>query len=282
MYIIFYPCTNSLFILSIRSPESIDVKLSDNNGSPFRGMGKEELLQHSSKPFWRRLRMICISIILLGWLALIITVVALVLIYPKCKSPDSRSWWQNEVIYRIYVRSYKDSNGDGVGDLDGKITNNCYYGHHLFCCQLLKERVCKRWIAGSSFCNSWEAFHKTLGNCKCTPNIRSMISCINITVKHTFQIVLPRSGIEIGLHQGPWGGCDIAESRLRRWREWWRLPHQEPHEDWRVCWRGRGITKTYHAGARKRFNRPLFSKLVIVILNICGSSLQSGIPYCLS
>lgn len=103
----------------IRSPESIDVKLSDGNGTPFRGMGKEELLQHSSKPFWRRLRMICISIILLGWLALIITVVALVLIYPKCKSPDSRSWWQNEVIYRIYVRSYKDSDGNGLGDLDG-------------------------------------------------------------------------------------------------------------------------------------------------------------------
>nr|XP_022331218.1 neutral and basic amino acid transport protein rBAT-like isoform X4 [Crassostrea virginica] len=103
----------------IRSPEGIDVKVPESNGTPFRGMGKEELLQHSSKPFWRRLRMICISIILLGWLALIITVVALVLIYPKCKSPDSRSWWQNEIIYRVYVRSYKDSNGDGVGDLDG-------------------------------------------------------------------------------------------------------------------------------------------------------------------
>ncbi|XP_048728393.2 alpha-glucosidase-like isoform X2 [Ostrea edulis] len=105
------------------SPDDIDVKLSDNNTAtsvaPFRGMGKEELLQHSSKPFWRRLRMICISIILLGWLALIITVVALVLIYPKCKSPDSRTWWQNEVVYRIYVRSFKDSDGNGVGDLDG-------------------------------------------------------------------------------------------------------------------------------------------------------------------
>lgn len=114
------PSSNDKFDeIDIRSSESIDVKLSDNNGSPFRGMGKDELLVHSSKPFWRRLRMICISIILLGWLALIITVVALVLVYPKCKSPDSRSWWQNEVIYRIYVRSYKDSDGNGVGDLDG-------------------------------------------------------------------------------------------------------------------------------------------------------------------
>ncbi|WP_179510153.1 glycoside hydrolase family 13 protein [Sphingomonas melonis] len=34
-------------------------------------------------------------------------------------SSDQRRWWKEAVVYQIYPRSFADSNGDGVGDLNG-------------------------------------------------------------------------------------------------------------------------------------------------------------------
>jgi len=38
----------------------------------------------------------------------------------------TKAWWKEEVIYQIYPRSYKDSNGDGIGDLRGIISKLDY------------------------------------------------------------------------------------------------------------------------------------------------------------
>lgn len=33
--------------------------------------------------------------------------------------PFSRTWWKQAVVYQIYPISFFDSNGDGIGDLNG-------------------------------------------------------------------------------------------------------------------------------------------------------------------
>jgi hypothetical protein len=35
------------------------------------------------------------------------------------RSKMDAQWWRQAVVYQIYPRSFADSNGDGVGDLNG-------------------------------------------------------------------------------------------------------------------------------------------------------------------
>ena len=39
---------------------------------------------------------------------------------------NEKKWWKEAVVYQIYPRSFKDANGDGIGDLQGIISELDY------------------------------------------------------------------------------------------------------------------------------------------------------------
>lgn len=87
------------------------------------GMGKEELMKYANEPFWVRLRMFLFVFFWIAWIAMLVGAVVIILLAPRCPPAPRLDWYQKRAMYQVDVETFKDSDGDGVGDFKG---NNFY------------------------------------------------------------------------------------------------------------------------------------------------------------
>jgi len=102
---------------------ALDVEKGKKSKDPgaFVGLTKDELMQYADDPFWVRTRKILFILFWILWVGMVTAAVIIIVLSPKCPARPDQKWWETAVLYRADVRTFKDSDGDGVGDLGGVV-----------------------------------------------------------------------------------------------------------------------------------------------------------------
>ncbi|OON20587.1 alpha amylase, catalytic domain protein, partial [Opisthorchis viverrini] len=83
-------------------------------------LSKEDLeALDQDEPKWRRFRIALLIVFGVVWLALVIAVILIVVLSTKCPPRPELAFWQSGVAYYVDLFAFKDSGGDGVGDIGG-------------------------------------------------------------------------------------------------------------------------------------------------------------------
>ncbi|CAF0978935.1 unnamed protein product [Adineta steineri] len=92
-------------------------KPKENN--EFIGLTAEELKAYINDPKWKRIRLIIALLYILLLIALLIGSILLIIYTQRCPPKPVLEWYQKDIIYEIDVSTFRDSNGDGIGDIKG-------------------------------------------------------------------------------------------------------------------------------------------------------------------
>lgn len=98
---------------SSSDPPNGDAKIDISNGQAFSGLTKEELMKYADDPFWVRLRWILFIIFWLGWVAMLVLAIIIIVQTPRCPPKETLHWVQESAILQYDVNHPVDIDGNG-------------------------------------------------------------------------------------------------------------------------------------------------------------------------
>ncbi|XP_046364288.1 neutral and basic amino acid transport protein rBAT-like [Haliotis rufescens] len=104
----------------------VEIEVPSESNESFSGLGKDELMQYVNDPFWKRLRIILFVLFWVGWLAMLAAAIVIIVLAPRCPYRPDLKWYNKEAVYNAYPKSFKDSDGNGKGDLGGVQSKSSY------------------------------------------------------------------------------------------------------------------------------------------------------------
>lgn len=115
---------------SLDDTQTTVIPKSPTKSNEFTGLGKDELMEYSKDPFWVRLRWILFILFWVGWLAMLVSAIVIIVLAPRCAERPDLKWYHKDVSYNVYSKSFfdGDSNQDGYGDLEGIIKKKDHVG----------------------------------------------------------------------------------------------------------------------------------------------------------
>lgn len=97
-----------------------DFEVREQHPDEFYGLSREEVEQYASDPKWVKIRWILFGIFVACWILMLVAAIVIVVLEPPCPKIQDLKWYQSDAMYKINTAKFKDSDSDGVGDINGK------------------------------------------------------------------------------------------------------------------------------------------------------------------
>ncbi|KAI6217942.1 Neutral and basic amino acid transport protein rBAT [Aphelenchoides fujianensis] len=95
--------------------ESIDVR----GEQKLIGLTKEQLERYRNDPLWKPIRYTLFALFWLVWIGMFAGAILIVIMSPRCAAKKEVEWHPKTVAYQVFTPTFRDSDGDGVGDFNG-------------------------------------------------------------------------------------------------------------------------------------------------------------------